>query len=417
MYDIIKRILKEYQLNGLRSLVDSGVSEVSIFFKNKKHEIFSRFLVFILKASGKTTTADEKCENKYLYATSEKINVTTNGQSSHPDIQSAIGDWRSDPRHLYFLNQVRLVGRYGLGFSSEGELIWDTVANSQYMLNSILQRMISDMGVIRTYNIIYNAIVSKHIDIRNSEYDYSLSMMNTNSNNYYHWTVEYLARLRGVDSCPEVSNDEVELLLLSSAPQYVKESLSILGFKSYQTWNEDIEQIDRLIVPDHTFRSRHHEFGIAPSDLEWVRKKMLNNLSTKSNIKNKRIYISREDSKNGREVINDQELNAILNNFGFQKYRLSELSVRDQIELFSNAEIVIGPHGAGFGNLIYSTSSTTVVELYGEELPQGKFFVMLANEIGSDYYNIRCQVDDNNIYVPTNRVEKLLDNILTKQIR
>jgi capsular polysaccharide biosynthesis protein len=282
------------------------------------------------------------------------------------------------------------------------------------MLTAILERMIQNQGIILTYWEFYLAMFNTHNASVPDRSKYTMSMMNSNSNNYYHWTIEHLARLRGIYDHPDLESDSVELLLRPTAPQYVKESLNILGFHSYKLYESDHKLIPKLLVPSHTFRSRNHEFGIAPSDLKWVRDKMLDddNKSDKS-YEQERIYISRKDAKNGREVTNVTELNTILDRFNFKKYVLSDLSVLDQISLFSNAEIVLGPHGAGFANILYSSKTTSVIELYGDDLSQGKFFFLLANELDLDYYNIHCQTDsDGGIYLPIEKLNETLSNIL-----
>ena len=49
---------------------------------------------------------------------------------------------------------------------------------------------------------------------------------------------------------------------------------------------------------------------------------------------------------------------------GFQKVQLEKLSLQEQAELFYEADIIIGPHGSGFINLMFSTPKTKVLELH-----------------------------------------------------
>lgn len=56
-----------------------------------------------------------------------------------------------------------------------------------------------------------------------------------------------------------------------------------------------------------------------------------------------------------------------LEKLNFVKYVLSELSFRDQVRLFANADIIVDPHGTGLTNLIYSTD-VNVVELLTSEV-------------------------------------------------
>jgi hypothetical protein len=76
-----------------------------------------------------------------------------------------------------------------------------------------------------------------------------------------------------------------------------------------------------------------------------------------------RIYVSRRCCST-RYVINDDELLVAHNEYGFESYVLVYLSFRDQVKLFSNAKVVIGPHGAGFTYTIFA-DYITLIKLFG----------------------------------------------------
>ena len=43
--------------------------------------------------------------------------------------------------------------------------------------------------------------------------------------------------------------------------------------------------------------------------------------------------------------------------------KLHEKNFRDQVNLFQNAECVVGLHGAGFGNIVFCKPKTKIIEL------------------------------------------------------
>ena len=49
--------------------------------------------------------------------------------------------------------------------------------------------------------------------------------------------------------------------------------------------------------------------------------------------------------------------------YGFHPYCLESLSVKEQLRLFSESSVVVGPHGAGFANMIACTPSAAIIEL------------------------------------------------------
>ena len=54
-----------------------------------------------------------------------------------------------------------------------------------------------------------------------------------------------------------------------------------------------------------------------------------------------------------RKLVNESEIKSRLEKVGFQSVKLSNISLENQIQIFKNAEIIVGLHGAGFTNLIF----------------------------------------------------------------
>ena len=87
----------------------------------------------------------------------------------------------------------------------------------------------------------------------------------------------------------------------------------------------------------------------------WLRDKFLKRFVSK-NIKNiKNIYIDRNDNssklKPQRFIANEDEVKNILIKNNFTSIKLHELKFSEQVNLFYNAEKIIGLHGGGFANL------------------------------------------------------------------
>ncbi len=76
----------------------------------------------------------------------------------------------------------------------------------------------------------------------------------------------------------------------------------------------------------------------------------------------KNIYVSRRLASR-RKMQNEPELEACLQSLGFAIVRLEEFSVAQQISLFHNAELVVGPHGAGLSHLAAAQPGLKVFEI------------------------------------------------------
>jgi hypothetical protein len=74
------------------------------------------------------------------------------------------------------------------------------------------------------------------------------------------------------------------------------------------------------------------------------------------------IYIWRADTQ-ARPLLNEEQLIVRLASFGVEPVVLSLLSLDEQIILFREARLVIGPHGAGLTNVVFSRPGSVLYEL------------------------------------------------------
>ena len=98
----------------------------------------------------------------------------------------------------------------------------------------------------------------------------------------------------------------------------------------------------------------------------------------------KRIYISRKDSPQ-RPVLNEDALVAALATHGFVELRISDYSFPEQVRLFSEAEAIVGAHGAGFTGLLYANPKAWVIEFFNTRYLSSMYY-QLARAAGQRYY-------------------------------
>ena len=92
----------------------------------------------------------------------------------------------------------------------------------------------------------------------------------------------------------------------------------------------------------------------------------------------RRIYVSRNDGF-GRHIHNEDEVMAYLEPLGFEKLFLGSLSIRDQMKVFAEAEFIVGPHGAGLINGIFSPPGTRVLEMFSPNMMVPTLYYPLAH--------------------------------------
>jgi len=79
----------------------------------------------------------------------------------------------------------------------------------------------------------------------------------------------------------------------------------------------------------------------------------------------------------------------LLTDFGYDVHELvegAEGSARSQCTLFSQANLIVGPHGAAFSNLLCATAGTPLIEIQQED--HNDVFAVLAMQLGLRYFGI-----------------------------
>jgi hypothetical protein len=138
-----------------------------------------------------------------------------------------------------------------------------------------------------------------------------------------------------------------------------------------------------------------------------------------------RIFITR---RGPRSIINEKEVLRALRPLGFEPYRLEGMRLADQISLFSRAECVIGPHGAGLTNLAFCRAGTKVAEI-GTPYRPWPFFYEIAHHRGLDYhlhmaspvrirhFNPQTAVGDSDLRVDPVELRNVVESLLLGRSR
>jgi capsular polysaccharide biosynthesis protein len=97
----------------------------------------------------------------------------------------------------------------------------------------------------------------------------------------------------------------------------------------------------------------------------------------------KRIFVSRKNARQ-RRLENESQVFSYLEKFGFVMIEPGEYNLLEQIKLFSGAEIVIGAHGMGINNFIFSNNARLLVEIFTSDWVREAYYRM-AQHKNCDY--------------------------------
>ena len=123
--------------------------------------------------------------------------------------------------------------------------------------------------------------------------------------------------------------------------------------------------------------------------------------ATRTRKPHRALYITRADA-NIRRVINEAEIREEVIANGFEIISLSNVPLLQQVELFSEARIIVGPHGAGFTNAVFCQPGSVLIE-FMPEWYQVDCFERLARFVGMEYHSIEgVEAAVSNDRAPTN---------------
>jgi capsular polysaccharide biosynthesis protein len=91
----------------------------------------------------------------------------------------------------------------------------------------------------------------------------------------------------------------------------------------------------------------------------------------------RRLFVSRARARS-RRLLNEEAVFASLRPLGFERVFAEDYGFAEQIALFSQAEAVCGPHGAGLTNILYMPPSAAVIEVLPDAQPRPWFWRLSA---------------------------------------
>lgn len=202
-----------------------------------------------------------------------------------------------------------------------------------------------------------------------------------NSANYYHFIVDVIG-----DLCFVRKNSNIiveKWVVLASRNAWRERLLSLagldLGNVIFAGEHEPMKCC--LFVP---LRSKGSSTLSSPIIINAIREQF--NVDQRAVPGWRKIFISRSDAPT-RRLLNAEKLFSPLSDLGFQQYTLSELSVDEQMKLFSEAGVVVAEHGAGLANLLWCAAGTHVIDIHRGS-PSVSCFKAISETINLNYVPI-----------------------------
>ena len=203
--------------------------------------------------------------------------------------------------------------------------------------------------------------------------------------NYYHSLLDFFPRLRIFQELetklPELRG--MRMVLMRQRPPFVDEFLGQIGFPTSRLLEIEADRADHF---ENLFVvSNLSQFGhVHPLAL----RSLGAGTPPPAPARGRRLYISRR-AAGTRRVLNEDEVAAAIVPLGFEVVRLERATLAEQQAMFGQAEMVVGPHGAGLVNLVWTPANCRLVELH----PAGDWlhhFATLAKALRRPYTCVEC---------------------------
>ena len=200
--------------------------------------------------------------------------------------------------------------------------------------------------------------------------------------NYYHFICEDLPRLLLFDEQNERRGRPVLVDLNISAWQQSLLVRSGIDASRFKVVNFGVPlRLRQLNVPSLVSR----DLLVHPKAVELIRARLASAAGNTVPRKGKRLYLSRAAGARSARFVNEHVILRQLVRAGFVAVNTGKMSVDEQIELFSDAEVVAGPGGAALTNLIFAPRTCAAL-VFAANSDAGETFCSLTSSIGQDYF-------------------------------
>lgn len=306
--------------------------------------------------------------------------------SSMPNNFSEIifsGTLKFDKPLIFEITDAEISGLSPLGFDRDGAIILETTPHPSSSLKDQIEHNIPLLSLLIKY---LPSVKSNKLDA------VCCLLITTWTNNYWHWLIDVMLRIEGLEFYEKQTGIKPQLIVPKNMSAWQRDSLEILGYSpnNWIIWDKLKIKVNKLVVPSFRryYDGQKYNRPMSSNACHWLRNRIFNNISNIDMVNQSfsvNIFISRRKAFS-RRVINEDEVIKALALLGFATYILEEMSFVEQVRLFSQAQIIISPHGAGLANLIFS-DNPLVIELFSSCILPGN--ANLARGLGFKYGCLR----------------------------
>jgi capsular polysaccharide biosynthesis protein len=216
--------------------------------------------------------------------------------------------------------------------------------------------------------------------------DEGILIAGRSDSNWYHWLIEYLPRVTMIE--PTV-DQAVPLLITARTPASGLAALRAITDRPLVTIDPSaLQRVRRLHVAappvqilDTTRVPWADGVRLNPEPLRALRSAW--GLTDAPVVDGRRVFLSRKSAHRG--LLNEAELVETATAAGLEVVEPGTMTFEDQLELFSNASLVVGASGAVMANYLMMSRGSRVIALTSEALTDFILPAVIAAVAGVDF--------------------------------
>ena len=211
-------------------------------------------------------------------------------------------------------------------------------------------------------NLIFESMnTPQKIEYEKLDDDEYIPLIGIWDNSFWHWMLEYLQRV----IIAEKYGFEGKYIVYNDA-HFKLASLKLLGIDEKRLYIVDSSKnyfVKKLVLSEKIYPIDDRTLKIKYIQ-EIMRNKILSNFPDNETNKHKRIYITRGNAHNGRSIKNEDDVIELLKKYNFEIISLDNLTLEEQINIFSNVNFLVGGHGGSTLHSLFMPKKSTIIEFF-----------------------------------------------------
>lgn len=218
--------------------------------------------------------------------------------------------------------------------------------------------------------------------------------------NWFHWLVDFLPNVYCLRFLPD-EFDHAPLLVPTAGVKKrnwrLALHLSLAGRSFVLVGPHHPVTVDRLLTVAPVTRPAPRlmksimepRVSVLSAPLKMYRSHVLEQLSLNPETarKSERIFLARKEGS--VRAYNQREVEQFLHGEGFTTYYLEDMDFKQSVQLFTRAQVVVGPHGAGWANSLFCAAGTPSILWTWEGEMEDNWYENIAFVAGLRFHQLR----------------------------